>query len=290
MPWYFFAFISALMSATAAILEKRSLFNINALAFSWWLSLFNLLLSFPFIGFVNFSVIQSKALLVLYMKSVLGAFSFLFVMKALKELAISSSLPLLVLTPAFVAIAAFLFLDEHLSSIEILALGLLLIGTYALQTGSIEGMKKPFTVLLKNRAYLFVLAALLIFTLTSLVDKFLVSDLKLKPEAFILLQHLFLFFNFSIMLLAVGKRVINMKINKHQIGLIVLVSIVTILYRYTQIWAIKLGSVALVLAIKRTSVFYAAIIGGKLFNEKSLLFKSVCILLMLGGAIIIIIF
>ncbi|MFZ1290092.1 MAG: hypothetical protein WAR79_08375, partial [Melioribacteraceae bacterium] len=58
-------------------------------------------------------------------------------------------------------------------------------------------------------------------------------------------------------------------------------------YRYTQIEAIKLASVALVLTVKRTSVFFASIIGGKIFKEKYLVKKGIGIILILIGAYIL---
>ncbi|MEO8232143.1 MAG: hypothetical protein ABI638_07655, partial [Ignavibacteriota bacterium] len=58
-------------------------------------------------------------------------------------------------------------------------------------------------------------------------------------------------------------------------------------YRYTQIVAVSLASVALVLAIKRTSVFWATVIGGKLFNDKDLLKRSLAAVLIIIGAILI---
>ena len=71
------------------------------------------------------------------------------------------------------------------------------------------------------------------------------------------------------------------------IGWISLISVLTIGYRYTQIVAVSLASVALVLAIKRTSVFWATVIGGKLFNDKDLLKRSIAAILILIGAILI---
>jgi len=43
----------------------------------------------------------------------------------------------------------------------------------------------------------------------------------------------------------------------------------------------------LVLAIKRTSVFWATVIGGKIFNDKDLLKRSIAAVLILVGAILI---
>ena len=70
---------------------------------------------------------------------------------------------------------------------------------------------------------------------------------------------------------------------------ILLVSAFTIVYRLTQIFAVKSGSVALVLALKRTSVFFAVVIGGQIFKEHYLLRKSIATIIMLIGAAMVII-
>ncbi len=63
-----------------------------------------------------------------------------------------------------------------------------------------------------------------------------------------------------------------------------MISVITIGYRYTQIEAVKIAPVALVLSIKRTSVFFASIFGGKIFSESYLLKKGIAIIIMLIGA------
>ena len=68
---------------------------------------------------------------------------------------------------------------------------------------------------------------------------------------------------------------------------IILIAVLTAGYRYTQIRAIKIAPVSLVLSVKRISVFIAVIIGGKLFNEKNLLKKTLATAIMVAGAIMI---
>ena len=62
---------------------------------------------------------------------------------------------------------------------------------------------------------------------------------------------------------------------------IVTVAFLTIAYRFTQLEATKVAPVALVLAVKRTSILYASFFGGKLFSEERLAQK------LIGGALIV---
>ncbi|MFO7897157.1 MAG: EamA family transporter [Candidatus Cloacimonadales bacterium] len=290
MNWYILALISALFSAMAAIGEKKTLFKENALEFSAVLAIFNILLSLPFLGTIDFSALPYPALSVLYGKSILGMCAFLFIMHGIKNLEISGALPILVLTPGLVALFAFLLLGEALSTWQIFGLILLLVGTYVLQMGHRRDIWQPFKIFGKSRGHRFLLGALLIFTVTSLLDKWLLRDFKLPPYTMLTFQHLFLGLNFFILTLLRRKTTSTLaQTIRNSWKLILLISLFTIIYRLTQIFAVKAGSVALVLALKRVSVFFAVVIGGQLFHEHYLLRKSLATLIMLAGATLVII-
>jgi len=288
--WITFAIISALFSAAAAITEKKTLFKENALVFSMVLAFFNLILSLPFFFFIDFSLISNSALIALFIKSILGALSFLLVMNGLKKLEISSSLPLLVLTPGITAVFAYFILNEKLAGLEIFGMLMLMLGTYFLQLKSKQRFMDPFLFSKQNKAYLYILGAVLIFTITSILDKTILGKYKMAPQAFLPIQHLFFAVNFSLFFVfsKQSKKAIYSTVQGSW-KLILLVAIFTIIYRYSHILAIKAGSVALVLSIKRTSVFFATVIGGHYFNEQNLVRKSIATLLMIAGAIFIII-
>jgi drug/metabolite transporter (DMT)-like permease len=80
------------------------------------------------------------------------------------------------------------------------------------------------------------------------------------------------------------KTLLNLFASEHRstLWLIVFVAVVTIGYRYAQLAATQLAPVALVLAVKRTSVFFASLVGGKLFSEQRLPWK------LIGAALIIV--
>ena len=122
MTWFAVALISALLSAFAAITQKKVLFNLGALEFSFLLSIANLVFSIPFFFFIDYNTINILNLSILLAKSVIGVAAFLCVMIALKNLEISNALPLLALTPGFVAVFAFLLLGESLKTVEVIGL------------------------------------------------------------------------------------------------------------------------------------------------------------------------
>jgi drug/metabolite transporter (DMT)-like permease len=121
------------------------------------------------------------------------------------------------------------------------------------------------------------------------MDKLLLIKLNLTPISITAFQHIYFAILFSIIFFFFRskERISSASLTKDNIGWIALISVLTIGYRYTQIVAVSLASVALVLAIKRTSVFWATIIGGKLFHDKDLLKRSIAAILILIGAILI---
>lgn len=291
MTWYGMALVSAFFSAAAAIFEKKTLFKEKALEFSIVLALFNVVLSLPFLASINFSALSGAALGVLYGKTILGMLSFLCVMHGLKNLEISGALPLLVLTPGIVAFAAFVLLGEALGQHEIIGLVLLLVGTYVLQILHGNDLLAPFKIFYQSRGHRYIVGALLLFTITSILDKMLLKNYKLPPTAFLVFQHLFLAINFMLLGWMHRRRSFDLRpVFKRSWMPILLVSVFTIVYRYSQIEAVKLGSVALVLALKRVSVFFAVVLGGSYFRDHFLLRKTIATCIMLAGAALVILF
>jgi len=289
MTWFILASLSAVFSAISTIFEKRTMFVMRALDFSFLVSIFGFLFSIPFFFNVNFYNLNIVSLSILFIKSILGALAFLCVMMSLKNMEISKALPLLALTPGFVALSAFILLGEALSLLEITGMLLLLLGTYILETKPLQTFFEPFNVFLKSKDYRYIILALFLFTATSISDKFLLTKHKLPPVDFMAFQQFFFAIIFSaIFLFNINKRKSGIKtIDKKLLFFVILVAVLTIGYRYTQIQAVKIAPVSLVLAVKRISVFFAAIIGGKLFNEGNLVKKAIAAAIIICGSLLI---
>ncbi|MDQ7816169.1 MAG: EamA family transporter [Melioribacteraceae bacterium] len=289
MTWFLIALLSSFLSAFAAITQKKVLFNRSPLEFSYLLSIVNFLFSIPFFLFIDYGTINSFNLTILFIKSLIGVGAFLCVMTALKNLQISNALPLLALTPGFVAVFAFIFLGEALKLEEVIGLISLIAGTYILESKNLKEILFPLNVFFKSKYHQYILMALLLFTASSVMDKILLIKLNLTPVSLTAFQHLFFAFFFAIIFFGVrGTKEKGLSIiNKKDLGWIALISVLTIGYRFTQVIAISLASVALTLAVKRTSVLWATIIGGKIFKDSNMLKKIIAVLFILLGAILI---
>jgi drug/metabolite transporter (DMT)-like permease len=289
MTWFVLALSSAVLSAFAAITQKKVLFKFGALEFSFILSLVNLIFSIPFFFFIDYGTVNAINLSILFVKSLFGVGAFLCVMISLKNLEISNALPLLALTPGFVAVFAFLLLGESLKTMEIAGLFFLILGTFILESKNIKAFIFPLNTIVKSKYHQYIVLALVFFTASSILDKVLLIKLNLTPISVTAFQHIYfaLIFSTIFFFFKNKEQATTLEIKKKYIGWIALISLLTIGYRFMHIAAVNLASVALVLALKRTSVFWATTIGGKLFKDKDLLKRSIAALLILIGAILI---
>ena len=289
MSWFLLAFISALFSAAAAISQKKILFKVEALEFSLLLSVLNIIFLIPLFFFLNYENIYWNKLLVLYIKTILEAFAFWNVMLAIKNFEISRALPLLALTPGLVAVSAFIFIGDSLSLNEVSGILLLILGTYILETKSKQDLFDPFKIFIGSKKHHYIITALLLFTVTAIIDRLLLHKYNLEPGSFLAFQNLFIALNF-ILIYFFSKKSFNSLgkfVKRDIIILLILISFLTIIYRYTQIEAVKIAPVALVLAVKRISIFFAALIGGRIFKEHNLWLRAAATAIIIIGTLLI---
>ena len=291
MEWYWLALLSALLSAFAAIMQKKVLSEITALNFTVIVSVFVALFSTFLIGKVDLSTAGSYSMLVLFGKSIINATAFLCIMIALKNLEISRALPVLAASPMAVALLAFILLGESLSLTEVLGMVLIVLGTYILELKKNENIIAPFRVFVESKYHRIILIALGLMSLSAILDKLLLTSFKLPPLTFLVMQNYFFLIIFLLYRFLSGLKNRNEKlfkgVSKNILIIIVLIAIATIGYRWTQIEATKLGPVGLVIAVKRLSVLFAVLIGAKLFKEENYLRKVLATLTIVAGALLI---
>ncbi len=294
MDWFWLAFISAVFSALSAVYEKKALFSLDALNFTFLISFITFLFSLPFFGLIDYGNLFTFSMLVLLIKTVLGAAAFLFVMYSIKNLEISEALPLLALTPGLVAVLGVFLINDYLTVLEWLGVFLMLAGTVILEARqrlNKQGIKrKSFADLFRFSKYYYVIIALVLFTVTSLLDRVLLTDMRLSPYKFMAFQQLFYVIIFTIIILVRYKGTITRpmkEVPKEMIYILIIISISTVIYRFTQIEATKLVPVALVLSVKRLSVLMAVIFGGRIFKEKHLARRIIAVIIILAGAAIL---
>lgn len=271
MTWLFAAMLSALLSATAAVLQKQCLRTVTALRFAFLLAVSTCLLSSVLLIGVELPAPDPAPLLVLAGKSLIGGIAFLLVMAALERGEISRVLPLLGLTPAVTAVFSFVLTGERMHGTEWGAVTLMMMGLFILEwrPGNADAVNVGGTR--GGRPHLLIVGALVLFALSSVGDKVLVSGFRMDLRIVLVFQHIVfcLLFGAMLMVRRTGLRVV-LEEGRRVLPVIVLIAVVTIGYRYAQLAATVEAPVALVLAVKRTSILFASLVGGRIFADERL--------------------
>ena len=271
MIWFVFGTCSAVLSAASAIIQKKILFRLTALEFSFLVSAAILIVSLFVPLSVDVSSIPSSVLMILMAKSILGGTAFLLVMMSLEHNQISSALPMLGLTPGVTALFALVLLGESLQPAEWAGIGLMMAGTYTLEMRPGRNVFQPFASIFGNKNFYFIYGAVGLFAVSSVADRLLVSSYKVDPLVVLFYQHIVYCALFGIQLLLRRFSFSTLvRKGKGQLPFILIAALLTIGYRFTQLEATKLAPVALVLAVKRTSILYATFFGGRMFSDDRL--------------------
>jgi drug/metabolite transporter (DMT)-like permease len=275
MTWFLIATCSALLSASAAVMQKKVLRGLAPLEFSFLLS--GIILLFSAAAFVTADPLSvpPATLAVIVGKSLLGGVAFLCVMSALAEGPISGVLPLLGLTPAVTALFSLLLTGESLLFREWGGIFLMIVGTTILEAG---GREKGILA----KRHLLIGAALCLFAISSVIDRMLVTGFRVDPGVVLFYQHAVYCALFGVLVL-LGRKSLRGLVagGRAHLPLLLGIAVATLGYRWTQLEAMTLAPAALVLAVKRTSILYASAYGGKFFHDEGLGTR------LLGAALII---
>lgn len=285
MQWYFFAILTALLTAAAAIVEKKTLLKEHAMEFSAVLAVFNFLIALVLLPYINFNF-SLKILVMIYTASVLATIAFLFIAKAVRHMDISVVSPLLSFSPAVVAGLAFFILGEKISYIQLGGILLLIIGSYILELHN-HDTKKIFTKTFKSNYFYYIFLALILYAFCSILDKLILNSIS--PLTYIPIVHFFIAINFIVLICIFHNGFKGIKHGVKSAGKwIFLVAVLVTGYRLSQAQAVSMTYVSLVIPIKRMSAFFATVIGGKVFHEKNLAKRTLACVIMLAGAFLVI--
>lgn len=266
--WFWFAILSALVSAISVILNKKALKNINASLVSWSLFAF----SIPFLIYPAFKDGWPKLNAIFWIAITASVVSFAYAktltLKSLKGSLMSEIVPLAFFMVLFNYLFGLIFLSESLRLIQIIGLIFIIIGGYFLKVEEAkEDILKPFKLLLTNKESRAYLLAMIIMPLTSIFDKYGLKNIQPVNQSFLLLLE-----NFMTTVLIgfyMTKKDLNwikdLKVNFKMLFINGLVYTgVAVLFLY----GITTGAVALVSGVKKIEVFFVLILGWLLFGDK----------------------
>jgi len=285
LPWYGWAMLSALFSATFFIVRKKGLFSENSESFEATRGLFQAGLMLLIVPFLNF---QFPLWLVgmLYIYSIIIVAGILCLSKALRAGELSEIAPLMNMLPVFLLFWGMLFLDEHLSTMQLGGIGLLMGGAYMLEVKKFRDILSPFR-LVKSPYFLLLVFSMILLSFTAATEKW-VLNLYSSPIELLFWAWLFVGINLNMYAAIVnggfGYLASTVQHTRFLPALVALLSLGSVFCALT---AVSMAYVSLVVPVQRMSTLLSTIVGGELFHEHHLLTKTMACSVMLVGVYLI---
>lgn len=291
MIWLWYALATAIGIAIVTLLEKRILNKEHATEFVVTLSIVNLIFSIPLFLHIPYRSLTAIPLLLLLLGTgILSVCTQILNARSLRHMDVSAASPLYATTPAMTAVLAFLFLGEALSLYQILGIAILFAGTYLLEktvrTPSVEPHART-----PIKYFYFIFLSIFLYGICALIDRYILTHYyTITPQALLAFAHLFLAIGLCTYFFIRYDGWTGIRRSAKTYGLsILLISAITVLYRFAELKSIQLASVGIVVAIVKSSSLFSTILGGKLFKEKHVGKKALACIIIITGVILVVI-
>lgn len=313
-PSILLALGASLLKTFSTLSEKQVLTRAEPAAFTASASFIIAFASLPLLYFVKSSEISNYALLITALCAFFSTISAFTSAYVLKHLDISESATLFALSPIVITLLAVFFLNEQLATIQFIGIGISCIGIFILE-GHRHSAKQidhitplgsnPEHIALtikdessKNRAtktalYIALILALVFFSSTAVLDRYIVHHLGVDPILFLIIVQFFILLFFLITDLCTRQYRLNNGVDKTVIDSFDIQIlkrrsfwahiIFVIIHRVFHMFAVQGMGASILHAIKQSSVVLTTILGGKLFTEKHMIRRTIaCVCVVLG--------
>ena len=202
---------------------------------------------------------------------------------------ISVIAPLLVIAPAVTVLLAFVFLGEALSAWQVWGVGLLLCGAYMLQAKRGTHVLAPLRQIIRSRYAHWLGIALIGYGISDVVTRKALTDYHVPAPLFLVLIQIFVALILCAMWYRQSGTLRKLQIAYRRVGWFMgILVVLTVLHRYFQVEATTIAFVGLVSAVKRSSAFFVALIGGELFHESHMVRKAIASAIIICGVLFVI--
>ena len=288
MLWVWYGLASAVFYAAGGLIGKHVMRRKHALEYAGSQGLYGLLLVLllPFIDLR----LSAGTYITLYLISIVVAAGNLYYLKSIRHSELSSTVPLMNISPIFLLIIAYLLLGEAPSGLAILGVVLLVAGTYVVQIAASDrrSLLAPFKALWRSRYAMYMIFAVFVFSLSATMQKAVVNW-GIPVLSILILTRLFISINY-VALETIEHGFTEMRDDVRKQGWSIFASMAVGFFSDLFLilaMAVPGALVSLVIPMKRTSTFLTALIGGKLFKERHVGLKLLGCAVMLAGVLLI---
>lgn len=284
MTWLIFAGLTALFDSLKDVQSKRAFPFVDIYLVSW--SLFALML--PVLAGIwamhRIPLLGPQFALALTVGGVLNAIAVLLFVIALNSSDLSITVPLLTLSPLFLLVTSPWLVGEYPSVVDMLGVGLILLGSYILNLTNIrDGFLSPFRAILRERGPRLMLIVAFIWSITANFDK--IGVLNSSPEFWVVSLFSFI----AVLLLPIVVFKSNQPLKQIQLHYpsLLLIGALNGLTVFLQMQAIQIAPVTRVIAIKRMSTLLGVFWGYLFFKESGIRERMIGAAIMVLGVFVI---
>lgn len=296
MIGYIFALLSAFAISVSGIAAKQALKREHSLDFSLFAHILGFLFLAPFVIWVDFGI-SKYHLGLIYLVSVFSTFGFWFMIRALRHMDISVETPLSNIGILFTVFFGYIFLGERLGVWHLVGVVFIVAGAYLLEinhSASSGASRSKIDVWyplreFKNSRYIhFLLAGLVLYSLSSVVDRVVLQEISVITYLFFV--YLFLTINNILLFVFLHKVPFSVvfKEAKDSAGWAVLFAVSRLISNFLFANAISVLYVGVAVAIKRISTLLTVVLGGKFLSEENLRWRMMSSAVMIVGALLIV--
>ncbi len=288
VPWYVFALMSAIFGGVSTVVLKKGLKKNHAMEVGATLKIFEVLIISIFLfPFIDFSI-SIKMIIWIAIIALGGTIASIYTIKAYRHEDISLIGPLFNLSPLFLIILSAFLLKERITLLQFGGIFILAAGTYILEADhSWKKIQAPFKKMFSSKYTKLLLLALVIYSFTSIGDKYVLE--YVKPLTLAFYAYIFVSIDYIIVLFLFHNGLDDVKNTiKDEGGLLLLVAILSVVSVLFYFQAASLAMISLVIPIKRVGTLIQTVLGGEMFHEKKVLHKSIACAIMIVGATILV--
>jgi drug/metabolite transporter (DMT)-like permease len=286
MSWILLVLISAVLFAAGNIVRKYVLAKEHPLEFLAARGFFTIMILFLLVPWVDTSI-DLRVLGLIYLSSVVAAMGYYYQTKAQRHTDISYLSPLQNLSPLFLLIIAYLFLNETPTVVQLVGVFAIVLGSYTLTLKPNHSFLEPLREL-KKHYWMHIWLSVILLAIAAALDKFLLG--KVRPVTYLFFGWLFMNLNYIIVNLLIYEWdhiAVDFKKGWRWLLLAAVLSVASMLSFYYAI-ALPTVLISLALPLRKISTLLETLFGGTLFHEKNLAQRLfACVIILIGVLLIV---
>ena len=287
MVWFSLAFLSASFAALRNLLAKQQLEEVSEYVIAWSSRFFSLPLFLPFLLVSDQPSLGHQFPLIFLVTLMLQIGANLLYFRALKVSDLSLTAPMISFTPLFLLVTSPLIVAEFPSSLDLLGIFLIVVGSYLLNfQDRQQGFLSPFVALVKDKGTRLMLVVAILWSILANFNKLGVTN----SSAIFWASATSSAVSVTLFGLLLSQSPANLKQISRKFGSLFLNGILQGLIFICSLKAFELTLVANVVATKRISILLSVLLGHWFFREPGLTQRLAAAAIMLSGVSIVTLF